>query len=82
MSSHEMRVCAQSYCILLGHVLWISLEACFFSGGGAGAETGGIDLWERRVGGGTERRGGRGNDSQVVIERRRIKVKRKEKIGM
>lgn len=34
MSSHEMRVCAQSYCISLGHVLWISLEACFFSGGG------------------------------------------------
>lgn len=52
----------------------------FFWGGGW-AETGGVDLWERRVGGGTERRGGRGNGSRDIIERRRIKVKRKEKIG-
>lgn len=30
MFSLEMRVCAQSYCTLLGHVLWISLGNLHF----------------------------------------------------
>ena len=62
--SHYMRVCTQSFCILLRHIWSLSLgELIFFFN----VEDGGIDLGHRGCGVGVGRSGERGNYDQEII---------------